>query len=111
MSINVLERVREIGVVRAVGASDMAVLRLILVEGVIIGLLSWLTGTIVSLPVSLLITNVLGISMMQRPLTYSFSFTGALMWLAIAIILAAVASFLPARGASRLTVREVLAYE
>jgi putative ABC transport system permease protein len=111
MSMNVLERVREIGVVRAVGASDMAVLRLILVEGVIIGLLSWLTGTIVSLPVSLLITNVLGISMMQRPLTYSFSFTGALMWLAIAIILAAVASFLPARGASRLTVREVLAYE
>jgi putative ABC transport system permease protein len=111
MSMNVLERVREIGVVRAIGASDLAVLRLVLVEGVIIGLLSWLAGTIVSLPVTLLITNLLGVSMMQRPLTFTFSFSGALMWLGIAVILAAIASFLPARGASRLTVREVLAYE
>ena len=111
MSMNVLERVREIGVVRAIGASDLAVLRLVLVEGVIIGLLSWLAGMIVSLPVTLLITNLLGVSMMQRPLTFTFSFSGALMWLGIAVILAAIASFLPARGASRLTVREVLAYE
>jgi putative ABC transport system permease protein len=36
---------------------------------------------------------------------------GTLLWLGIALILAAVASFLPAWNASRLTVREVLAYE
>jgi putative ABC transport system permease protein len=34
-----------------------------------------------------------------------------LLWLAVVLILAALASFLPARSASRLTVREVLAYE
>ncbi|MEZ4662019.1 MAG: FtsX-like permease family protein [Caldilineaceae bacterium] len=44
MSTNVLERTREIGVMRFIGASDGAVLRIVIVEGVIIGLLSWLAG-------------------------------------------------------------------
>jgi putative ABC transport system permease protein len=41
MSINVLERRREIGVMRAIGASDRAVMKIFLVEGLLIGLLSW----------------------------------------------------------------------
>jgi len=43
------------------------------------------------------------------PLTYSVE--GVLAWLVIIIVLSALASALPARSASRLTVREVLAYE
>ena len=41
MSTNVLERTREIGVMRAIGASDGAVQRIVIVEGVFIGLISW----------------------------------------------------------------------
>jgi soluble P-type ATPase len=41
MSINVLERTREIGVMRAIGAIDGAVLRIVMVEGILIGVLSW----------------------------------------------------------------------
>ena len=111
MSMNVLERVREIGVMRAIGASDGAVLRLVLVEGIIIGLLSWMAGAVVALPLSLVISNVLGNSLLDQPLTYAYSFIGLWLWLVIAIILAAIASFFPARNASQLTVREVLAYE
>jgi putative ABC transport system permease protein len=111
MSMNVLERVREIGVMRAIGASDGAVLRLVLVEGIIIGLLSWLAGAVVALPLSLVISNVLGNSLLDQPLTYAYSVMGLWLWLIIAIILAAIASFFPARNASQLTVREVLAYE
>ena len=48
---------------------------------------------------------------MSAPLSYTFSLTGVLIWLVLVIVLATVASFLPAWNASRITVREVLAYE
>jgi putative ABC transport system permease protein len=111
MSINVLERTREIGVMRAVGASDGSVLRIFMVEGLFIGVLSWLIGTILSLPISKLLSDAVGVALTDAPLSYTFSTNGALLWLAVVLILAAMASFLPARSASRLTVREVLAYE
>ncbi|MCZ7667509.1 MAG: FtsX-like permease family protein [Chloroflexi bacterium] len=44
MSLNVIERTREIGVMRAVGASDTAVLQIFITEGILIGLLSWFLG-------------------------------------------------------------------
>ena len=42
---------------------------------------------------------------------FVFSLDGFLAWLAGVLVLSAVASFLPARNAARLTIREVLAYE
>ena len=96
---------------RAIGASDGAVLQLVLVEGTIIGLLSWLVGSIVALPLSLLLSSVLGTSLISRPLSYSFSWMGMGLWLVVSIVLAIVASYFPARNESSLTVREVLAYE
>jgi len=111
MSINVLERTREIGVMRAVGASDGSVVKIFLVEGIFIGVLSWLIGAILALPISKLLSDAVGMALTDAPLSYTFSTKGALLWLSIVLILAAMASFLPARNASRLTVREVLAYE
>jgi putative ABC transport system permease protein len=111
MSINVLERTREIGVMRAVGASDGSVFKIFIVEGLFIGMLSWLIGAILALPIGKLLSDVVGVAFMDAPLSYTFSTNGALLWLAVVLILAAMASFLPARSASRLTVREVLAYE
>ena len=52
MSLNVMERTREIGVLRAIGASDGAVISLVLVEGMIIGGISWLLGSLAGLPIS-----------------------------------------------------------
>lgn len=111
MSINVIERTREIGVMRAIGASNGAILRIVIVEGVLIGVLSWLVGAAIALPMSKLLSDAVGMAFMQAPLSYTFSTTGALIWLGGVIVLAALASFLPARSASRLSVREVLAYE
>lgn len=111
MSLNVIERTREIGVMRAVGASDGSVMQVFIAEGVIIGVLSWLLGMVLALPIGQLLSNVVGESFIQAPLTYVFSYGGAALWLGLVVLLAAVASLLPARNASRLTVREVLAYE
>ena len=111
MSINVIERVREIGVMRAIGASDRAVLQIVLVEGFIIGMLSWSLGALLAFPLSRFLSNQLGLALLENPLKYTYSVPGLTIWLIIAIVLSIIASYLPARSASRLTVWEVLAYE
>jgi putative ABC transport system permease protein len=111
MSLNVLERTREIGVMRAIGASDGAVLQVVIVEGVLIGLMSWLIAVLLALPLSKVLSDAVGISILQAQLRFTFSTGGTITWFVIALILSALASFWPARNASRVTVREVLAYE
>ncbi len=110
MSINVLERTREIGVMRAIGASDRAVLQNVMVEGILIGVISWCIGTLAALPISKLLSDAVGLSFMQEPLVYTFSVSGTLLWLVVVAGIASLASYLPARSASQLTVREVLSY-
>ncbi|HID53568.1 MAG TPA: FtsX-like permease family protein, partial [Anaerolineae bacterium] len=111
MSINVIERTREIGVMRAIGASDGAVLRIVLLEGVLIGLISWIIGGLAAIPASRWLASAVGNTLFQAEPSYSFSPQGALLWLFVVLLLALFASYLPARNASRLTVREVLSYE
>ncbi|MDM8527037.1 FtsX-like permease family protein [Anaerolineales bacterium HSG24] len=111
MSINVLERTREVGVIRAIGASDIAVLQIVLIEGVLIGIISWVISILIALPISKVISDLIGRQFLGAELAFTFSITGVLLWLVMVIVLASIASFLPAWSASRLTVREVLAYE
>jgi putative ABC transport system permease protein len=111
MSINVLERTREIGVLRAIGAPNRGVAQVFVLEGITIGLLSWLMGSVLAIPMTQALNQALGGATMGTPLTYSYSMPGLWLWLVVVLLLSAVASFIPARNASRLTVREVLAYE
>jgi putative ABC transport system permease protein len=111
MSINVLERTHEIGVMRAIGAPTRAILQLVIVEGMLIGFLSWACGTVLALPLGKLMSDAVGVSFLRAPLSYTFSLQGALLWLGAVLVLAALASLWPARNAARLSVREVLAYE
>jgi len=111
MSINVLERTREIGVLRAIGAPNRGVAQVFILEGITIGLLSWSMGSLLAIPMTHGLNQALGGATMGAPLTYSYSMPGLWLWLVVVLLLSAVASFIPARTASRLTVREVLAYE
>lgn len=111
MSLNVIERIREIGVMRAIGASDGTVLQVIMIEGLVLGILSWLLGGLLAVPISRLLSAQVGQQLFSLPLDNSFSTTGAIIWLVLSLVLASVASFLPAWRASRVTVRDVLAYE
>ncbi len=111
MSMNVLERSREIGVLRAVGASNAAILRLVILEGLIIGMISWILGLLLSVPITLVLNAGVGAAILSAPLDFTFGVDGLLIWLGVVTIIAALASALPALNAMRLTVREVLAYE
>ncbi len=111
MGINVLERTREIGVLRAIGASDGAVSGIVITEGVLIGTLSWAVGGLLSVPLGRGIGAMLGAMVLRSPLNDVFSWSGLLTWLVVVVVLATVASLTPARRATSLTVRDVLAYE
>jgi putative ABC transport system permease protein len=111
MSINVLERVREIGVLRAVGASNISVRWIVLAEGVAIGAVSWAVGVLLSLPISRFMSEQLGLALIKVPLSYQYSILAALAWFFVLQAVAVLASLGPARNAVRLTIREVLAYE
>ncbi len=111
MSLNVLERTREIGVMRAVGASDWAVRAGVLFEGITVGAISWLLALIPAAPASDFFDGILGQAIFRRPLPYTYVLPGPLIWLAIILVISTVASLLPAERASRISVREALAYE
>ncbi len=111
MSISVLERRRELGVMRAVGASTGNVLRLVVVEGVAIAALSWLVSLALSIPATVAVARITGDLFLQTPLTTSFSATGIGLWLLIVVALAVVSSAIPALETTESPVHQALAYE
>jgi putative ABC transport system permease protein len=111
MSMNVMERTREIGVMRAIGAHNQIVAKLVIVEGLIIGLLSYGIGAVLSFPISALLSNVISIAIFNTPAPFAFTAQGFLIWLGVVVLLSVFSSLMPARNASKLTIREVLAYE
>jgi putative ABC transport system permease protein len=111
MGMNVLERTREMGVMRSIGAENGKIFQLVVVEGILIGLVSWALSILAAIPITQLLDNQLGERLMTVPLVYSLSTNGIVIWLALLVIIATIASLLPARSAVRLTVRDVLAYE
>jgi putative ABC transport system permease protein len=111
MSLNVLERTREIGILRAIGASDKAVMRLVMIEGLLIGMMSWIFGVILSFPIGNLMANAVNLALFGAPAGVTITLMGDFLWLLVVTVLSVLASVGPARNATRLTIREVLSYE
>jgi putative ABC transport system permease protein len=111
MSLNVMERTREIGIMRAVGGSNRAIMNIVLVEGVFIGILSWMLAVIAAIPISKQLADVMFKIIFDRNADLAFTMTGPLIWLGIVVLLSILSSVIPAYNASRLTIREVLSYE
>ncbi len=110
LSINVMERRREIGVMRAIGASSVTIAGLFIGEGLTLGLLSWLIALPLSLPASWLMSKALGVVVMSE-VVYRYSEVGVLYWFIIIVALSVLASWLPAKGATDISVRESLMYQ
>lgn len=110
LSINVIERRREIGVMRAVGASSGDVGLIFTGEGLILGLTSWALAVPLGLAASPFFVKTLS-QVIDFPAEYYPGTQGVWIWMGIVLVLSILASWIPARRATRISVNESLAYE
>jgi putative ABC transport system permease protein len=109
LSINVIERTREIGMLRAVGAKRRQVRRMIVAESLLLSLMGIALGILGGLLLSVVMTGVLEFAGLHIP--YSFPAAGVLTAIAVGLICGILAALIPARRASDLQIVAALAYE
>lgn len=100
---SVAERIKEIGVLRSVGARKADIMRVFIAETVIIGFVAGLIGVLFTLIVSFPLSNLF-ISISDGVITSSLvvvSWWHALMLIGVSVLLTFVAGMLPARSASK----------
>jgi len=110
LSINVIERRREIGMMRAVGASSRDVGFVFTGESLMLGLISWILALPIGLGAGPAFVATLG-QVIEFPAEYHPATHGVWIWLLAVIVLSIIASWVPARRATRISVNESLAYE
>jgi putative ABC transport system permease protein len=111
MSMNVMERTREIGIMRAIGANNAILMRMVVFEGTLIGMISWILASLLAFPISKLLSDTISQAMFGLVSRFGVTPLGFIIWLVAAIVLSILASVLPANHATHLTIREVLAHE
>jgi putative ABC transport system permease protein len=77
----------------------------------VIGLISWLISILVSIPITGVVTYGVGAALFSIELAPVYNVSGITTWLIFTLVITFVSSALPARSASRLTVKDILAYE
>lgn len=110
-SINIMERTREIGVLRAIGATPEIIYNLFVAEGMIVSVISIFLGLLLSWPLSIVASKFFGNLMLEVALRFSFSEIGFVITLIATLAFGWVASRIPARRAIKVSTREALAYE
>jgi putative ABC transport system permease protein len=111
MSLAVLERTREIGVMRAIGARHSSILGMLQVEALAMGIVGWLIAIPLSIPASVIIGKVFGSIMFPVPVTFVPQWGAVFEWLAVVIVVSIVASAWPAYRATRIPTARALSYE
>jgi putative ABC transport system permease protein len=110
-SINIMERTREVGVLRAIGATPKIIYNLFVAEGMIVSIISIFFGLLLSWPLSILASKFFGNLMLEVALRPTFSKIGFVITLIATLIFGWIASRVPARRAIQVSTREALAYE
>ena len=111
MSLAVRERTREMGVLRAIGATPRAIIAMVQAEGLLIAMLSWLIAIPLSLPVSVLLARAFGRIMLPITATLVPQWNAVWIWLAMAVLVSLAACAWPARRATRISTAAAIAYE
>ncbi|MEY2934014.1 MAG: hypothetical protein RL033_4763, partial [Pseudomonadota bacterium] len=109
MSTNVIERTREIGVMKTLGATPRQIARLVLAEGLLIAGMSWLLAVALAVPLSVLVGRTVGLLSFGIRLPLQAHWGGVAIWLGLVVLVTLLATLLPARRASKLTVSRALA--
>lgn len=98
--ISVIERTKEIGILRAIGASKKDISRVFnaetLIEGLTAGVLGIIVTLLLNIPINIVIKNIVEISNISK-----LPLVGALILIAISVLLTVIAGFIPAKIASK----------
>jgi putative ABC transport system permease protein len=109
LAIGVIERTREIGMLRAIGATQRQVRRVVLAEALLLAALGTAFGLLAGLYLGYVM--ILGLSTGGYPVAYVFPAAGLLAATAVGLLLGVVAAFVPARQAARMNIVGALRYE
>ena len=112
-SITVMERTREIGVLRAIGAGPRRIIGMFVTEGLVSSLAGLAVGLAAAWPISLLASGFFGTLMLGEGAVLRFAWNpvGVAVTMVVTLVFGAVSAWGPARAATRVTTRLALAYE
>lgn len=110
LSIGVVERTREIGVLRAIGARSRTLMGIFMMEGALQGLMSWLIAVPVSFALARPLAQLMGQVMLDIDLDFAYNWAAVAVWLGVVIGIAICAAMFPAQNATKISVRQALAY-
>jgi putative ABC transport system permease protein len=109
LAIGVIERTREIGMLRAIGTTRRQVRRIVIAESLLLAAIGTAFGLLAGLYLGYVM--ILGMSSGGYPVTYVFPSSGLLAATAVGLLLGVVAALVPARQAARMNIVRALRYE
>ena len=109
LAIGIIERTREIGMLRAVGATRRHIRTIILAEALLLAAIGTGFGMLTGLYLGYMATNAL--ATLGYPVVYIFPAQGVIAGIAIGLLFGALAAIIPARQAARLEIVQALRYE
>ena len=109
LAINVLERTREIGTMRAVGATRKQVRRMITAESLLLTAMGTVFGIVAGLWLGYVLVGAMNLVGLVFP--FSFSYLSILMAIVVGIGFGIIGALIPARQAAQMDIVRALAYE
>lgn len=109
LAMNVLQRKREIAVLRAIGANNGSIFGLFMMEGLFHGLLAWLCSTVAAYLCAQPAAELLGQTMFGINLDYRFDTLAVAYWLGGTVLISLLASVWPAWSAMKISIKTGLA--
>jgi putative ABC transport system permease protein len=111
-SLNVLERRRELGVLRAIGATPMNVAMVVIGEAGFVAVVAWVVAVGIAWAIAVAVgTLVPRVNIFRNGLDIVLSATGIVGWLGISTVLSVMSSVAPAIAAARRSIHEAISYE
>ncbi|MBF0714432.1 ATP-binding cassette domain-containing protein [Gemella sp. GH3] len=109
--VSVVERTKEIGILRAIGARKKDITRIFNVEAGLVGISSGLFGVIVAIVLSIPISNIVSKAIKADGFTASLSVQNSVLLILLSLVLTLIASVIPAKMAAKKNPVEALRTE
>jgi putative ABC transport system permease protein len=109
LAMSVLERRREIGILRSMGATSRKVAQVFWTEGTTLGIFSWILALIIGFPVAYGFVQLQG--NLLAPVPFAFNPMSLILMLGFIVLIASLSSIVPVIGAARMKIAQTLRYE